>query len=179
MMATFKNKWIWLLLSVLVIIVDQVTKHIVTMQLEPYHPIAILPMLNFTLAYNTGAAFNFLSGAGAWHHWFFASFSTIISLAIMIWLYRMPKDAERLQYIALSLILGGALANLIDRLTLGYVIDFIQVYYKHFYWPIFNIADSAISIGTFLLTIDLFKHSKSSDNRAGCCLKENGDIQTK
>lgn len=154
------QQWKWFLCSILVIIADQVSKIMAVKHLIPYQPFDIMPMLSFTLAYNTGAAFNFLSQAGVWHHWFFMGFSFIVSIALVIWIIRLPKHSERLQLIALSLILGGALANLIDRVRLGYVVDFIDVYYKTHHWPIFNIADSAITIGTLLLAFDLVQHSK-------------------
>ncbi len=156
------SKWMWFLLSAFVIFADQVSKYWVSTHLTLYEPIAIMPMLNFTLAYNTGAAFSFLSSAGVWHHWFFMGFSCIVSTALIIWMIRLPTKTERLQLGALSLILGGALANLIDRVTLGYVIDFIDVYYKNHHWPIFNIADSAITVGTLLLAFDLCVHPKQA-----------------
>lgn len=152
------KKWMWFLVSVLVILVDQISKYAAMQQLEPYQSYDIMPMLSFTLAYNTGAAFSFLSGAGDWHHLFFIGFSAIVSFVIMVWIIRLPKQTAYLQFTALSLILGGAVANLIDRITLGYVIDFIDVYYKNHHWPIFNIADSAITVGTLLLAYDLCFH---------------------
>ncbi len=156
------KKWMWFLVSAVVILADQISKYVVTMQLEPFQSYDIMPMFNLTLAYNTGAAFSFLSSAGDWHHLFFIGFSTIVSLALIVWIIRLPRQTECLQLTALSLILGGAVANLIDRVTLGYVIDFIDVYYKSHHWPIFNIADSAITVGTLLLAYDLCCHSKPS-----------------
>ena len=150
------------LISLLVIILDQASKSAATHHLVLYQPFAIMPMLNFTLAYNTGAAFSFLNSTGAWHHWFFMGFSFLVSLVLIVWISRLSNHTERLQLIALSLILPGAVANLIDRISLGYVIDFIQIYYKHYYWPIFNIADSAITVGTVLLAFDLYTQKPSS-----------------
>ncbi|QDP72882.1 lipoprotein signal peptidase [Legionella israelensis] len=152
------KKWPWFLLVGMVIVFDQASKYFVTTILMPYHPLAIFPGLNITLAFNTGAAFSFLSDAGDWHRWFFAAFSTIVSIALVVWILRTPKSAQ-LQLSAISLILGGALGNLLDRAFSGYVIDFIQVYYKSYYWPIFNLADSAICIGAALLLIDLCKNT--------------------
>ncbi|KTD23714.1 lipoprotein signal peptidase [Legionella israelensis] len=152
------KKWPWFLLVGMVIFFDQASKYFVTTTLMPYHPLAIFPGLNITLAFNTGAAFSFLSDAGDWHRWFFAAFSTIVSIALVVWILRTPKSAQ-LQLSAISLILGGALGNLLDRAFSGYVIDFIQVYYKSYYWPIFNLADSAICIGAALLLIDLCKNT--------------------
>lgn len=145
----------WFSVSILVIIIDQLSKYIAMTTLDLYQAHAIIPMLNFTLAYNSGAAFSFLSGAGAWHHWFFAAFSFIVSIGVIVWMSRLSMRMQQLQIAALSLILGGALGNLIDRLILGYVIDFIDIYYGNYHWPIFNIADSAITIGSILLAFDL------------------------
>jgi signal peptidase II len=117
----------------------------------------IIPFLNFTLAYNTGAAFSFLSWAGAWHRWFFAGFSLFVSIILIFWLYKYSAKA-RLQAVGISLILGGALGNLIDRGIQGYVIDFIDVYYKHYHFATFNVADSAICIGAALLVLELLIH---------------------
>ncbi|HAT8446115.1 TPA: signal peptidase II [Legionella pneumophila] len=114
----------------------------------------VMPMLNFTLAFNTGAAFSFLSGAGDWHRWFFAGFSFLMSIILLIWLVRTPEQA-RFQSVGISLILGGAIGNLIDRGIHGYVIDFIDVYYKHHHFATFNVADSAICIGAAILVLDL------------------------
>ncbi|WP_131781407.1 signal peptidase II [Legionella gresilensis] len=152
------KKWPWLLLSLLVICIDQLSKFWAATQLLPYQPEPLLPMVNFTLAYNTGAAFSFLSNAGGWQRWLFAIFSLVMSAVLLIWLLRTPKHLK-LQLTGISLVLGGAIGNLYDRAIVGYVVDFIQVYYKNFYWPVFNIADSAICIGAFLLLLDLSKNS--------------------
>lgn len=144
--------WFWLLLSGTVIILDQWTKHLAFVHLIPYDPMPVLPILNWTLAFNTGAAFSFLNDAGGWQKVFFTIFSLSISLVLLIWLFRLPKEKKGTAC-ALSLILGGALGNVIDRFHYGYVIDFIDVYYKHYHWPAFNIADSAIFIGAVLLII--------------------------
>ncbi|MCP0914497.1 MULTISPECIES: signal peptidase II [Legionella] len=150
------KKWMWFLISMLVVLLDQGSKYWATLNLFPYQPESILPVLNFTLAYNTGAAFSFLSSAGAWHHWLFAGFGILMSIVLVVWMLRSSRH-DYLQLLALSLILGGALGNLVDRATWGYVIDFIDVFYKEYHWPIFNLADSAICIGAFLLFIDLYK----------------------
>jgi signal peptidase II len=151
------KKWHWFVLSIIVIICDQASKYRVGASLIPYKPVPIFPMLNFTLAYNTGAAFSFLSGAGDWHRWFFAGFSLLVSIILIIWLWRTPSQA-RLQSAGVSLILGGALGNLIDRGLHGYVVDFIDVYYKHYHFATFNVVDSAICVGAALLVLDLLIH---------------------
>ena len=121
----------------------------------------IVPCLNFTLAFNTGAAFSFLSGAGGWHRWFFASFSVLMSIVLMIWLYRTPAQSKLL-CAAISFVLGGAVGNLIDRAFYGYVVDFIDVYYQHHHFATFNIADAAISIGAALFILELFMSQKDT-----------------
>ncbi|MFA5959432.1 MAG: signal peptidase II [Tatlockia sp.] len=151
------KKWPWFLLSMAVVVLDQLSKQWALEHLSPYQPDAIFPMLNFTLAYNTGAAFSFLSGTGGWHRWFFAGFSIVMSGVLIAWLVRLGKEAK-LQTLALSLILGGAIGNLYDRAFFGYVVDFIDVYYKNHHWPVFNFADTAICAGAFLLLIDLCKN---------------------
>lgn len=148
------KKWPWFILSVVIILLDQASKYWAMHALIPYQPEALIPMINFTLAFNTGAAFSFLSGAGDWHRWLFTSFSTVMSIVLIVWIIRLPQKAH-LQLIALSLILAGAVGNLVDRILLGYVVDFIDVYYAHYHWPAFNLADSAICIGAFLLLLDM------------------------
>jgi len=155
------NKWYWYLLSIAVIIADQASKYWVGVTLTPYTPVPVIPMLNITLAYNTGAAFSFLSGVGDWHRWFFAGFSLIVSTILIVWLWRTEKQAY-LQSAGISLILGGAIGNLIDRGVNGYVVDFIDVYYKHHHFATFNLADSAICIGAGLLILDLLINKEQS-----------------
>lgn len=159
----------WLRLSLVVIVVDQLSKLLAGSLLELHRPVELLPMFNFTLMHNTGAAFSFLSSAGGWQRWFFALVAIIVSFAIFMWIKRLTH--ERLQAASLALILGGALGNLIDRLFHGYVIDFIDVYYRaesclpmffswapegrlECHWPAFNIADSAITVGVVLILFD-------------------------
>ncbi|MCK5385584.1 MAG: signal peptidase II [Gammaproteobacteria bacterium] len=144
-------KWIWLAMAVVVL--DQLTKYIASTSLEMHQPIAVMPMFNWTLMHNTGAAFSFLADAGGWQRWFFAVIAVVVSVVIFLWIKRLEQH-EKWQAIALALILGGALGNVIDRIWLGYVVDFIQVYYQQWYWPAFNIADSAISIGVVMIIIE-------------------------
>ncbi len=144
-------KWLWL--SALVVVLDQVTKYLVSDSLQLYQSIPILPSLNLVLAHNTGAAFSFLSDAGGWQRWFFAVLAIVVSAVILVWIVRLKQHELRLA-IALSLVLGGAIGNVWDRIMLGYVVDFIDVYYGDWHWPAFNVADSAICIGAILLIID-------------------------
>jgi len=148
----------WLWLSVIVVLLDQATKWLVMSRLEPFEVVEIIPNLNLTLMFNTGAAFSFLAEAGGWQRWLFAAFALGISAALVVWLLRLQAQ-DRSLAIALALIIGGALGNLIDRVLLGHVIDFIQVYLPFIPlpmfnpWPAFNVADSAISLGVVLLFI--------------------------
>ncbi len=142
----------WLWISGLVVILDQITKWIADRSLELHVPVSVMPSFNFTLVYNSGAAFSFLSEAGGWQRWFFSLLTASICVLLLIWLKRLDEH-EKPAAIGLTLVLGGALGNLIDRLMYGYVIDFIQWYYQGYYWPTFNIADSAISVGATLLVL--------------------------
>lgn len=145
-----------LVLVVAVIALDQWTKYLATQLLDYGVPVRILPVFNLTLQHNTGAAFSLLADAGGWQRWLFTGISLLFSVVLVAWLLRL-KDGQALLLVALSLILAGALGNLWDRLTLGYVVDFISVhYYQRWYFPAFNIADSAITVGAGLIILDMF-----------------------
>ncbi|WP_207061719.1 signal peptidase II [Motiliproteus sp. SC1-56] len=140
----------WLWLSALVIVLDQASKYLATQALEYASPVALLPVFDLTLLHNTGAAFSFLASAGGWQRWFFAAVAVAVSAYLVHWLHKTGPQ-QRWQGIALALILGGALGNLIDRIWLGYVIDFISLHWKQYYYPAFNLADSAITVGALML----------------------------
>ena len=140
----------WITLSTLVITLDQITKYIANHNLVYAEPVPVLPFFNLTLLYNPGAAFSFLSDAGGWQRWFFTGIALLAIVFILFWLRKL-KTGQATLALALALVLGGAVGNLIDRVWFGHVIDFIQLYYQDFYWPAFNIADSAISVGAVLL----------------------------
>ncbi|MEL7449658.1 MAG: signal peptidase II [Pseudomonadota bacterium] len=144
----------WLWLSAVVIGVDQFTKYLVDSSFEYGRPLTLHPMLDFTLLYNTGAAFSFLSTAGGWQRWFFIALGVAVSALILVWLARLPARGHSMLAAGLALILGGALGNVIDRALYGHVIDFISVHYETWYFPAFNVADSAITVGAALLIID-------------------------
>jgi len=146
-------KWFWL--TAIVIIVDQLTKYQAGQYLVLHEPMAIITGFNLTLMHNTGAAFSFLSQAGGWQRWFFIGLASVIGIGIIVWMIGLPSEKSWLTA-SLALILGGALGNLWDRAVLGYVVDFIEVYYRNWYWPAFNVADSAITIGAVMLIIDAF-----------------------
>lgn len=151
----------WLNLSVLVIVLDQLSKGLMTAWLELHQTVAVLPFFNLTLAHNYGAAFSFLASAGGWQRWFFILLGVGVSLVLIIWLKRLGQ-AARLEAASLALILGGAIGNVIDRVLHGYVIDFLDVYYDSYHWPAFNIADSAICVGAALLILDSFRRKTES-----------------
>ena len=154
-------KWLWL--SALVIVLDLSTKAIASHYLVMHQPLPVFPGFNWTLMHNTGAAFSFLSDASGWQRWFFSIIAIVVSVGITIWLKRLTSNQVWLAA-ALALILGGALGNVWDRLTLGYVVDFIQVYYDRWAWPAFNIADSAITVGAVILVIDSIRGDKSASD---------------
>jgi signal peptidase II len=145
----------WLGLSLLVLIFDQASKLVIASSMQLYQSIPITSFFKLTYVRNTGAAFSFLSDAGGWQRWFFAVLAILISIIIAVWLTRLKKQ-ETLLAVALSLILGGAMGNLIDRLAYGYVIDFLDVYYQTWHWPAFNVADSAITLGVMLMLLESF-----------------------
>jgi len=153
-------KWLWL--SLLAVILDQGSKLVIAGSMQLYQSIPIMPYFNLTYVHNTGAAFSFLSEAGGWQRWFFAGLAFVISIVIAVWLARL-KQHETLLAVALSLVLGGAIGNLIDRLAYGYVIDFLDVYYQTWHWPAFNIADSAITLGVILMLVESFGLWKSEE----------------
>ena len=157
-MAT--RRWYWWL-SGSVIVLDQVTKFLAETLLTFHQPVPILPSFNLMLTYNTGAAFSFLDDAGGWQRWFFLGLGSLVSIGLIVWLRRLKPTETRLAT-ALALILAGAVGNLIDRAWLGQVIDFIQVYYDHWYFPVFNIADISINIGATLLVLDSLWSGRAS-----------------
>jgi len=147
-------KWLWV--SVIVLILDQCTKLLADALLSAHQSVELLPFLALRKAYNHGAAFSFLSDASGWQRWFFIVLALVVIGVLVAWLRRLPA-AETRARLGLVLILGGAAGNVIDRLVYGYVIDFIDVFYASWHWPTFNIADSAISVGAFLLLLDAFR----------------------
>ncbi len=150
-------RWLWVSLAVLVL--DQYSKVLVDSALVLYESIELLPSLALRKIYNSGAAFSFLSDASGWQRWFFIGLAVTVVVVLTVWLSRLPRNQVRMA-LALSLILGGAAGNLVDRVFYGHVIDFIDVYYASWHWPTFNIADSAISIGAVLLLLDAFSTHK-------------------
>lgn len=155
-------------LALAVIGLDYWTKAWASSTLAYRQPVAVTSWFDWMLAHNTGAAFSFLADAGGWQRWFFATVALVVSAVMVVWLSRIPTT-KRWIGAALGLILGGGLGNLWDRLNYGYVVDFISVHYGDWYWPAFNIADSAISLGAAILILDsLFQSDQAqtaSNNR--------------
>jgi len=150
---------IYLWLTALVIALDQITKGAIEHSLGLYQSIIVLPVLDITRAHNTGAAFSFLAGEAGWQRWLFTVLAIGVSVALVLWLKRIDFQA-RVLAAAVALILGGALGNVIDRLRLGHVIDFIHVHWGEHYFPAFNVADSAITIGAALLLLDAWLEAR-------------------
>lgn len=145
--------WLWLILSGLIIWADMATKQLASEMLTLYRPVEVFSWLNMTLAHNYGAAFSFLSDAGGWQRWFFTILASVVSIVLIVWLLRLPRR-DWLTAVALALVIGGAIGNLVDRIELGYVVDFIDVHANGWHWPAFNIADSAITCGVAVLLFE-------------------------
>ena len=141
-------QWIWFI--VLVVLLDQSTKHLVVQSLEPNRPMAILPSVDFVLSYNKGISFSFLQFAADTQRWPLVGLSILASGLLGWWLSRIPRGKPILA-MGLSLILGGALSNMLDRARIGSVIDFVHVYYKAWSFAVFNFADTAISVGVIAI----------------------------
>ncbi|WP_020410266.1 signal peptidase II [Hahella ganghwensis] len=153
----------WLWLSALVVGVDLFSKHMASTNLDYAVSVPVLPYFNFTLLHNTGAAFSFLADASGWQRWFFVLLAVIVSAMLVLWLVRLRSD-EKWIACALSLVLGGALGNLYDRIVLGYVVDFLHFFYENYHFPAFNLADSAITVGAIMIAIDIFRQHKHDDS---------------
>ena len=169
----YKKQTVYLLVSMMVIFLDQWSKYLAKMHLFLYAPQYISTNINLTLARNTGAAFSLFDSASGWQSMFFASLNIGISLLILGWLLSIPfkiplegivnqvHKINRLKSWGLSLIFGGAWGNIIDRLRFGYVIDFLDLHFKAYHWPIFNLADTAVCIGVGLLVIAISIEDKA------------------
>ncbi|MBE9538201.1 MAG: lipoprotein signal peptidase [Proteobacteria bacterium] len=151
----------WYGLAVIIVLLDHYTKGLASGQLEYGRPVQVFSWFNLTLQHNTGAAFSFLNDAGGWQRYFFTVVASVISVGLVISLVLISRG-HRLLALSLALILGGALGNLWDRIELGYVVDFISVHYRGRYFPAFNIADSAISVGAALMLLDSFFMNKGN-----------------
>ena len=142
----------WLAIALIVILADQFTKTLILGHFNLHDSRTITPFFNLVRVHNSGAAFSFLAGASGWQRWFFVALG-IAASGFIVWMLR-SHGGQRLFGWALALILGGAIGNVVDRLLHGYVVDFIQVHHSGWYFPSFNVADSAISVGAALLILD-------------------------
>jgi len=155
--------WRWLPVTVAVIGLDQLVKLWIVQHLSLYRTVRVLPVLDVTLTYNRGAAFSFLAGASGWQKWVFAALAVAVAAGITLWLRRLSGRRQRLLCLSLTLIMGGALGNLIDRLRIGHVVDFILAHWHAVYFPwAFNVADSAITVGAALLLVDAWLETRGA-----------------
>jgi len=152
--------WRWLPLTAAVIGVDQLVKAWIVHHFGLFERVHVLPMLDLILTYNTGAAFSFLAGAAGWQRWLFIALALAVSAVLLGWLRRLHARGQGLLAAALALIAGGALGNMLDRLLHGRVVDFVHVHWQQHYFPAFNVADSAITIGAVLLLLDAWRESR-------------------
>jgi signal peptidase II len=148
--------WRWLPVTAAVIGLDQFTKLLVVHHVKLYSSIHVLPVLDISLRYNRGAAFSFLEGASGWQRWFFTVLALAVGITILVWMRRLKGTAQWLLSLSLALILAGALGNMIDRLRIGHVIDFVVAHWHRAEFPAFNVADSSITLGAALLLLDAF-----------------------
>lgn len=162
-----RNALAWLLLSAAVIVLDQVTKHLVVANFVLHESIELLPVLDLVRAHNEGAAWSFLAQAGGWQRWMFTGLAVVVSGALVVWMARLDRRAQALLAAGLSLIVGGALGNAIDRVRFGYVVDFVSVHWEAHYFPAFNVADSCIFIGACLVLIDSWLEARAARAATG------------
>ena len=156
---------VWLLLSILVVLADQLSKSYITSHYGEFEFTTVLPVLDITRMHNVGAAFSFLATASGWQRWLFIGLAVTVSIGIVVWLYRMPRS-QGLLACGLALVLGGAIGNVIDRIRLGAVVDFIHFHWDRAYFPAFNIADSAITVGAACLILDALLEPKRAKAKA-------------
>jgi signal peptidase II len=144
----------WMTVAAVVVVFDQATKWAIIEWISLYEKVPLNSFINLTHQRNTGAAFSFLADAGGWQRWFFIALATVVSLIIAVWLWRIRRERQAVLAAGLALVLGGAIGNLIDRIAVGYVTDFIQVWFGDWAFPSFNVADAGISVGAAFLIID-------------------------
>jgi len=143
-----------MLLAFAVIGLDQWSKWLVMMHFAEFDSIVLLPVLDLMRLHNEGAAFSFLADASGWQRWMFVGLGIGVSIGIAVWLFRLPARGHAVLGMGLGFVMGGAIGNVIDRVRFGYVVDFIRVHYEQWYFPAFNVADSAITVGAGLLILD-------------------------
>jgi signal peptidase II len=154
----------WLLISALIVLADQISKSYIVQHFGEFEHVSVLPVLDITRMHNVGAAFSFLASASGWQRYLFIGLAVVVSIGIIVWLLRLKSGAHGLLACGLAFVLGGALGNLIDRIRLGHVIDFIHFHWNGAYFPAFNVADSAITVGAACLLLDaLFEGKRKPD----------------
>jgi signal peptidase II len=153
-MMKLPGKSAWLGLSLAVIVLDQLSKWFVASHMQVYQTRYVMPVFNIALLHNTGAAFSMLAGQPGWQRWFFIVLALGVAGLIATWMVRMPATATRWMAAGLALVAGGALGNVWDRLVQGYVVDFLQFHWQGWFFPAFNVADSAITVGAIMLILD-------------------------
>lgn len=159
-----QSGWVYLWISLVVLVLDQLTKSLASAQLDLYVPNKVTEFFNLTLMHNEGVAFSILADQSGWQRYFIAVVASLIVIWLLYWLRQNARNMK-LQNTALVLVVGGALGNIWDRIVLGYVVDFIELHYKSYYWPAFNLADSAITLGAILLIIDTFKNKETKTQK--------------
>src|SRR3990167_835014 len=158
-----KKQLYWLWLSAFVIALDQLVKYEAVRSLSYHQPIEIFPVFNLILTFNRGSAWGFLNTAAGWQIGMFSMIAIIVSAILIFALYRLPAKSF-IQAVGISLILGGAIGNLIDRFSQAYVVDFIELHYKAWYFPVFNLADLAITLGAACLILHALKKHSLTEN---------------
>jgi signal peptidase II len=156
----------WMMIAVVIVIADQVTKWAIVEWVPLYDKVPVNSFINITHQKNPGAAFSFLANAGGWQRWFFTALASVVSAVIAVWLWRIRNDGHTILSAGLALVLGGAIGNLIDRIMLGHVTDFIQVWFGSWAFPSFNVADAGISVGAAFLIIDALFFSGKQERAA-------------
>jgi signal peptidase II len=159
--------WRWLPLTAVIIALDQITKAIIVARFELYDTIRVLPVLDITRMHNTGAAFSLFATQSGWQRWLFTVLALGVGVAIVVWLGKLKASSQTLLASALALILGGAVGNLIDRVRLGYVVDFVYAHWNDAHFPAFNVADASITIGAGLLLLDAVLENRRTKQAQG------------
>ena len=160
---------IYFLMTAAIVVIDQLSKRLMSQWLGlceagACEVVDVLPGFQLVVVHNTGAAFSFLADAGGWQRWFLTTVSLVVSIVIAVWMMRL-KSNEKLLALSLSLILGGALGNLIDRAFQGYVVDFLLLHYNDWYFPAFNVADASVSVGAALMILDVVLSSRRDSSQ--------------
>ncbi|MGD8323044.1 MAG: signal peptidase II [Gammaproteobacteria bacterium] len=163
-----KRAAIWLILSAALVLLDQATKALIVARFAEFEAITLNPFLDFMRLHNEGVAFSMFAESTGWQRWFFSVLGVIVCSAIGVWLWKLPRRGQVLLAAGLACIVGGALGNVVDRVFRGHVIDFIRVHYSDWYFPAFNVADSAITVGAALVILDsIIQTGREKDAASG------------